>query len=149
MVQNGEIVIVYIQSEDNPSDILTKNTRELTFVKHTGNIKGGTLLIDARNRENVIVHVVHGVKTYREVSVASTIRVEPDEEFVNAVVGRSHRRVILEGGNSPGLIKTTAQNVPRTSRHRRRSHKRGKPVQIIWDDTKSENGNFYQCGYCN
>jgi hypothetical protein len=52
---------------------VTKNTREITFVKHIGNIKGGTLLIDACNRENVIMHVVHGVNTYRDVSVASSI----------------------------------------------------------------------------
>jgi hypothetical protein len=102
----------------------------------------------------VIMHVVHGVNTYRDVSVASSIfggmatGFVPGE-FVSAVVGCSHNRVISGVGNSPGPVRTTAQNVPRTSGKRRGRRKRGEPIQIIWDDTKSEIGNIYQCGYCN
>jgi hypothetical protein len=108
----------------------------------------------SKGLSDVIMHVVHGVNTYRDVSVASSIfggmaTGFVPEEFVNAVVGCSHNRVISGVGNSPGPVRTTAQNVPRTSGKRRGRRKRGEPIQIIWDDTKSENGNFYQCGYCN
>jgi hypothetical protein len=94
------------------------------------------------------MQVVHGVNTYRDVSVASSIfggmaRGFVPEEFVSAV-RCSHKRVISEGGNSPGPVRTTAQKSPKTSGRRRGRRKQGKPVQIIWDDTKSENGNFYR-----
>jgi hypothetical protein len=93
------------------------------------------------------MHVVLGVNTYRDVSVASTIRVEP-EEFVSAVVGCSHKTVtsVMENGNGPA--RTIAQNGQTRIRRRRKERKRGEPTVIVWTDTKSENGNFCQCGYC-
>jgi hypothetical protein len=53
----------------------------------------------------VIMHVVHGVNTYRDVSVASSIfggMARGFVEFVSAVVGCSHKRAMSEVGNSPG-----------------------------------------------
>lgn len=39
IIQEGDIQVRYIRSEDNPSDIETKNTREATFIKHAENMK--------------------------------------------------------------------------------------------------------------
>jgi Reverse transcriptase (RNA-dependent DNA polymerase) len=152
MVQNGEIIVVYIRSEDNPSDILTKNTREITFVKHTGNIKGGTLLIDARNRENVIMHVVSGINTYRDVSVASSIFGGMDEglvpdEIVSAVIGCSRKAIVPHPGNSHGPGYSNNQK-SRTHFGRRKERERGGHAMQIGCDTICEIDNFYQCGHC-
>jgi hypothetical protein len=94
------------------------------------------------------MHVVLGVNTYRDVSVASTIRVEPDEEFVNAVVGCSHKTVTSVTRSCNGPVRKTAQNGQTRIRRRRKERKRAEPTTIVWADTKSENHNFYQCGYC-
>jgi hypothetical protein len=50
MVKSNRLRVIYIRSEENPSDILTKNT-----VKHAGRLKDGTLLIAYDNRENVVM----------------------------------------------------------------------------------------------
>jgi Reverse transcriptase (RNA-dependent DNA polymerase) len=55
MVKSNRLRVIYIRSEENPSDILTKNTKEITFVKHAGRLKDGTLLIAYDNRENVVM----------------------------------------------------------------------------------------------
>jgi hypothetical protein len=50
-VEDGSIRFVYIRSEDNPSDILTKNVKQQTHDRHATNILNGT--IDCWNREDV------------------------------------------------------------------------------------------------
>ena len=54
MVEDKDIYIQYIQSEDNPEDIMTKNTLEAYFSKHTKRITEGELweLMD-NGRKNV------------------------------------------------------------------------------------------------
>ena len=41
MVEDKDLYIQYIRSEDNPEDIMTKNTLEAYFVKHTKRITEG------------------------------------------------------------------------------------------------------------
>lgn len=54
MIKEGELVVVYIRSEDNPADIMTKNTKEALFIKHSLNMKKGVLLVGSLNREDVV-----------------------------------------------------------------------------------------------
>ena len=54
MIRNKELAVGYLRSEDNPLDIMTKNTKEALFVKHSKSIKDGTLLVGAWNREDVV-----------------------------------------------------------------------------------------------
>ena len=54
MIKGGDLVVVYIRSEDNPADILTKNTKEALFVKHALSMKKGVLLVGALDREDVV-----------------------------------------------------------------------------------------------
>jgi hypothetical protein len=50
-VEDGSIKFVYVRSEDNPSDICTKNVKQQIHDRHAGNILNGT--IDCWNREDV------------------------------------------------------------------------------------------------
>ena len=54
MVEDKDIDVQYIRSEDNPADIMTKNTSETDFTRHMKRITEGELweLVDTR-RENV------------------------------------------------------------------------------------------------
>ena len=54
MVEEKDIYIHYIRSEDNPYDIMTKNTSEADFARHIRRITEGELweLVDT-GRENV------------------------------------------------------------------------------------------------
>ena len=47
-------MVIYIQSDDNPADIMTKNTKESLFIKHSLAMKKGVLLVGALNREDVV-----------------------------------------------------------------------------------------------
>ena len=52
MVLEKCLQVTYIKSEDNPSDILTKNIREIDFTKHVTTIYGG-LMLEPWNTEDV------------------------------------------------------------------------------------------------
>ena len=54
MVEENDIDVQYIQSEDNPVDIMTKNTSEEDFTRHIKIITEGELwdLVDT-GRDNV------------------------------------------------------------------------------------------------
>ena len=54
MIQVGDLIVIYICSEDNPSDIMTKNVKEALFVKHAVAMKNGVLFIGKRIREDVV-----------------------------------------------------------------------------------------------
>ena len=54
MIQLGDLIVIYIRSEDNPSDIMTKNVKEALFVKHAVAMKNGVLFIGKRNMEDVV-----------------------------------------------------------------------------------------------
>jgi hypothetical protein len=59
MIQDGDLIVAYIRSEDNPADIMTKNVKEALYVKHAVAIKNGVLVVVGhRNREDVVVDVV-------------------------------------------------------------------------------------------
>jgi hypothetical protein len=49
-VEGGEVVFIYVRSENNPSDLLTKNVRQQIHDRHAWNILNGT--IDCWNRED-------------------------------------------------------------------------------------------------
>jgi len=50
-VKDGSIRFVYVRSENNPSDLCTKNVRQQVHDRHADNILNGT--IDCWNREDV------------------------------------------------------------------------------------------------
>ena len=50
-VADGSISFVYIRSEDNPSDLLTKNVKQQVHDRHASSILNGT--ISCWNREDV------------------------------------------------------------------------------------------------
>ena len=52
LVEEGKIMVKFIRSEDNPSDVMTKNVKESIHDEHTHNIHNGMLLLDC-NREDV------------------------------------------------------------------------------------------------
>jgi len=52
MVLEKNLQVKYIKSEDNPSDIMTKNIREIDFTKHVTTIYGG-LMLEPWNTEDV------------------------------------------------------------------------------------------------
>jgi hypothetical protein len=54
MIKNGDLLVLYIRSDENPADILTKNTKEATFVKHAAAMKKGVLLVGNITREDVV-----------------------------------------------------------------------------------------------
>ena len=69
MVQEKDIDIQYIQSEENPADIMTKNTSEADFTRHMRRITEGELweLVDTGrdnvNKTGVTDDVIAGDKT--------------------------------------------------------------------------------------
>ena len=58
MIKARDLVVLYIRSEDNPADIMTKNTKEVLFIKHALSMKKGVLLVGAigalNHREDVV-----------------------------------------------------------------------------------------------
>ena len=34
MIKDGDLVVMYVRSEDNPADIMMKNTKEAPYIKH-------------------------------------------------------------------------------------------------------------------
>ena len=54
MIKDGDLDVQYVRSDDNPSDIMTKNSKEVLYVKHAASIKKGVLVLGARNREDVV-----------------------------------------------------------------------------------------------
>ena len=65
MIQAGDLVVLYIRSEDNPADIMTKNTKEVLFIKHTLSMKKGVLLvgvIGALNHREDVVDMVEVIR---------------------------------------------------------------------------------------
>jgi hypothetical protein len=54
MIQVGDLIVIYIHSENNPLDMMTKNVKEALFVKHAVAMKNGVLFIGKRNREDVV-----------------------------------------------------------------------------------------------
>ncbi|WP_317202153.1 Ty1/Copia family ribonuclease HI, partial [Janthinobacterium sp.] len=58
MIKAGELHVMYIRSEDNPADIMTKNTKEILFIKHALSMKKGVLLVgeiaNLAHREDVV-----------------------------------------------------------------------------------------------
>jgi hypothetical protein len=50
-VEDGSIRFVYVRSEDNPSDLFTKNVKQQIHDRHADNIRNGT--IDCWNRKDV------------------------------------------------------------------------------------------------
>ena len=57
MIKDGDLVVMYVRSEDNPADIMTKNTKEALYIKHVTAMKKGVLVLGQRNREDVVVVV--------------------------------------------------------------------------------------------
>ena len=48
MIKDGDLDVQYIRSDDNPSDIMTKNSKEVQYIKHVASVLG------TRNREDVV-----------------------------------------------------------------------------------------------
>ena len=42
MIKDGDLDVQYVRSDDNPSDIMTKNSKEVLYVKHAASMKNGT-----------------------------------------------------------------------------------------------------------
>ena len=57
MIKDGDLVVMYVRSEDNPADIMMKNTKEALYIKHAMAMKKGVLVLGQRNREDVVVVV--------------------------------------------------------------------------------------------
>ena len=55
--KDGDLEVMYVRSEDNPADIMTKNTKEALYIKHATAMKKGVLVLGQRNREDVVVVV--------------------------------------------------------------------------------------------
>ena len=53
MIKDGDLDVQYVRSDDNPSDIMTKNSKEVLYVKHVASMKNGVLVLGTRNREDV------------------------------------------------------------------------------------------------
>ena len=58
MIKSGDLLVKYVRSEDNPADIMTKNTKEILFIKHALSMKKGVLLVgeiaNLAHREDVV-----------------------------------------------------------------------------------------------
>ena len=57
MIQDGDLVVMYVRSKDNPADIMMKNTKKALYIKHVMAMKEGVLVLGQRNREDVVVVV--------------------------------------------------------------------------------------------
>ena len=57
MIKDGDLVVMYVRSEDNLADIMTKNTKEALDIKHATAMKKGVLVLGQRNKEDVVVVV--------------------------------------------------------------------------------------------
>ena len=57
MIKDGDLVVMYIRSEENLADIMMKNTKEALYIKHVMATKKGVLVLSQRNREDVMVVV--------------------------------------------------------------------------------------------
>ena len=55
MIDEGELHIVFLRSENNPADILTKNVKEQIFTRLSGPVLSGKILelLEHGNEENV------------------------------------------------------------------------------------------------
>ena len=57
MIKDGDLVVMYVRSENNLADIMTKNTKEALYIKHATAMKKGVLVLSQQNREDVMVVV--------------------------------------------------------------------------------------------
>ena len=64
MIKARDLVVLYIRSEDNPADIMTKNTKEVLFIKHALSMKKGVLVgaIGALNHREDVVDMVEVIR---------------------------------------------------------------------------------------
>lgn len=99
MIQDGDILVRYIRSEDNPADIETKNTREAIFIKHAENMKQGITLNELSDRENVIMSI--GVRG-RDISESVTGPLESSHSDVGhpSLMGLHNRSPLGEWNES-------------------------------------------------
>ena len=45
MIKDGDLVVMYVRSEDNLADIMMKNTKEALYIKHATAMKKGLLVL--------------------------------------------------------------------------------------------------------
>jgi histone deacetylase 1/2 len=55
MIRWEQLMVEYLRSGENPSDIMTKNTKEAIFQKHAPRIKNGVLTVVLGKREDVMI----------------------------------------------------------------------------------------------
>ena len=41
MIKDGDLDVQYVRSNDNPADIMTKNSKEVLYIKHAATMKKG------------------------------------------------------------------------------------------------------------
>ena len=54
MIKDGDLDIWYIRSDDNPADVMTKNSKEVLYVKHGASMKNGALVLGTQNTEDAM-----------------------------------------------------------------------------------------------
>ena len=54
MIKDGDLDVQYVRSDDNPSDIMTKNSKEVLYIKHAASMKNEVLVLGTRNMEDVV-----------------------------------------------------------------------------------------------
>ena len=54
MIKDGLLVVVYIKTDENPADIMTKNAKEAIFLRHSLKLKKGVLVVGSSSREDVV-----------------------------------------------------------------------------------------------
>ena len=54
MIKDGDLDVQYVRSNDNPSDIMMKNSKEVLYVKHGASMKNGALVLGTQNTEDAM-----------------------------------------------------------------------------------------------
>jgi hypothetical protein len=80
MVTERKLEVIHIRSEDNPSDIMTKNIRQIDFTRHSNTIHGG-LMLDPWNTEDV-EHITEHNRRFTEYN--SQVTNDDDEEMTSS-----------------------------------------------------------------
>ena len=80
MITERKLEVIHIRSEDNPSDIMTKNIRQIDFTRHSNTIHGG-LMLDPWNTEDV-EHITEHNRRFTEYN--SQVTNDDDEEMTSS-----------------------------------------------------------------
>ena len=54
MIKDGDLDVEYVRSGDNPAEVMTKNSKDVLYVKHVASMKNGVLVLGTRKREDVV-----------------------------------------------------------------------------------------------